>query len=62
MATVLTITLKRSHSGHPEKQLRTLRALGLRKINSTITIPDSVAVRGQLAKIGHMVQVTESEG
>ena len=36
----LKITLTRSLIGRPETQRKTVRSLGLRKLNSTSTLPD----------------------
>ena len=53
------VTLKRSLIGHPETQRRTVRALGLRKINSVVEHPDNPAIRGQLHKVEHLIKVEE---
>ena len=53
------VTLKRSLIGRPETQRRTVRALGLRKINSVVELPDNPAIRGQLHKVEHMIKVEE---
>ena len=53
------VTLKRSLIGRPETQRRTVRALGLRKINSVVELPDSPAIRGQLHKVEHLIKVEE---
>lgn len=53
------ITLKRSLIGRPETQRKTVRALGLRKINSVVELPDNPAIRGQLHKVEHLIAVEE---
>lgn len=53
------VTLKRSLIGRPEPQRRTVRALGLRKINSVVELPDNPAIRGQLHKVEHLIKVEE---
>ena len=53
------VTLKRSLIGRPETQRKTVRALGLRKINSVVELPDKPAIRGQLHKVEHLIQVEE---
>ena len=53
------VTLKKSLIGHPETQRKTVRALGLRKINSVVELPDNPAIRGQLHKVEHLIQVEE---
>ena len=53
------VTLKRSLIGRPETQRRTVRALGLRKINSVVELPYNPAIRGQLHKVEHLIKVEE---
>lgn len=53
------VTLKRILIGRPETQRKTVRALGLRKINSVVELPDNPAIRGQLHKVEHLIQVEE---
>ena len=53
------VTLKKSLIGHPETQRRTVRSLGLRKVNSVVELPDTPAVRGQLHKVEHLISVEE---
>ncbi len=55
----LKVTLKRSLIGRPETQRRTVRALGLRKINSVKEFVDSPSLRGQLHKVEHLIHVEE---
>ena len=56
---IVKVTLKRSLIGRPETQRRTVRALGLRKINSVVELPDNPAIRGQLHKVEHLIKVEE---
>ena len=53
------VTLKRSLIGRPETQRRTVRSLGLHKANSVVELPDNPAIRGQLHKVRHLIQVEE---
>lgn len=55
----LKVTLKRSMIGRPKTQRNTVRALGLRKINSIKELPDNPSIRGQIHKVEHLVQVEE---
>ncbi|MBQ3337902.1 MAG: 50S ribosomal protein L30 [Selenomonadaceae bacterium] len=55
----LKITLVRSVIGRPETQRRTVRSLGLRKLNSFSILPDSPTIRGQIFKVKHLVKVEE---
>lgn len=56
----LTITLKRSCIGRPEKQKLVVRGLGLRRINSSTVLPDIPEIRGMINKISHLLEVKES--
>ena len=55
----LKVTLKKSLIGRPETQRRTVRSLGLRKINSSSVLPDDPTIRGQIHKVEHLVAVEE---
>lgn len=57
----LRITLVRSPIGYPERQKRTVKALGLGKMNSNVVQNDTPPVRGMIAKISHLVKVEEIE-
>jgi large subunit ribosomal protein L30 len=59
--TRLRVTLRRSLIGNPKDQRETARVLGLTKINRTVVRPDNLAIRGMIAKIGHLVRVEEVE-
>ena len=55
----LKVTLTRSLIGYPETQRKTVKALGLRKLNSCKVLPDSPSIRGQIFKVKHLVKVEE---
>ena len=55
----LRITMVRSPIGYDKRQKATVRALGLRRMHQTVEQSDTPAVRGMLARIGHLVQVEE---
>lgn len=57
--TMLTITLIKSGIGYSKRHKATLRALGLRRLNQTITQVDSLSLRGMLAKVDHLVRIEE---
>lgn len=58
----LKITLIRSTIGRPAVQGRTVKALGLRKLNSTVVRPDNPSIRGMVNSVSHLVQVEELAG
>ena len=43
----------------PEKQIRIVKGLGLKKTNSVREIEDTPSVRGMLAKVAHLVKVVD---
>jgi large subunit ribosomal protein L30 len=51
------VTQTRSAIGIKPKQRGTLRALGLRGIGQSNTLPDRPEIRGMLAKVPHLVTV-----
>jgi len=55
----LSITLVKSPIGAVPKNRKTLEALGLRKINKTVEMPDNEAVRGMIQRVRHLVKVEE---
>ena len=57
----LRVTQTRSSIGTKPKQRGTLRALGLRGIGRTNTLPDRPEIRGMLARVPHLVSVEEVE-
>ena len=56
----LKITFVRSTIGQVPKNRATVEAMGLRKINQTVELPDNEATRGQIQKVRHMVKVEEA--
>lgn len=62
MAKKLRITLVKSKIGRPEVERRTVKALGLGKLNSSVVHDDNPAIRGMAFKIRHLVAVEEIDG
>ncbi len=56
---MLKITQKRSLIGRPEKHRKIIAALGLRKINQSVTHNDTPVIRGMIHKVSHMIEVVE---
>ena len=59
MASKLRITYKKSSIGYQKDQGRTIQALGLRKLNSTVEHEDTPVIRGMIRKVKHLVSVEE---
>jgi large subunit ribosomal protein L30 len=53
------ITQIKSKNGSNQKQLDTLRSLGLRKIGQTVEVKDSEQARGMLHRVRHLIKVEE---
>jgi large subunit ribosomal protein L30 len=58
--TTLTVTQVKSEIGSKPKHRGTLRALGLRGIGSRNTLPDRPEIRGMIARVPHLVMVTDA--
>ncbi len=56
----LCITWVKSGIGYAEDQRRTLKALGFRRLNQSVTHDDSPSIRGMINKVKHLVKVEES--
>ena len=59
MANTLKVTLVKSPIGAVPKHVKTVEALGLKKLNKTVELPDNDAVRGMIFKVRHLVKVEE---
>ncbi|MGX5389622.1 50S ribosomal protein L30 [Bacillus thuringiensis] len=61
MAKKLEITLTRSVIGRPQDQRATVKALGLKKLNSTVVIKEETpAILGMINKVSHLLTVKEA--
>lgn len=56
----LKVTLVKSPIGAVPKHKRTVEALGLRKLNKTVELPDNAATRGMVKQVQHLVKVEEA--
>ncbi|WP_167955468.1 50S ribosomal protein L30 [Anaerosporobacter faecicola] len=59
MAEKLKVTLVKSTIGAIPKHRATVEALGLKKLNKTVEMPDNAAVRGMVNQVRHLVKVEE---
>lgn len=55
----MKITLVRSMIGQPEKHRNVLRGMRLTKLNRTVELEDTPAVRGMVRKVFHLVKVED---
>ncbi|OUP48936.1 50S ribosomal protein L30 [Lachnoclostridium sp. An181] len=56
----LKVTLVKSPIGAVPKHRKTVEALGLRKLNKTVVLPDNAATRGMVKQVEYMVKVEEA--
>ncbi len=56
----IQIKLVKSLIGCKDDQIATARSLGLRKIGDTVTQPDNAQTKGKVAKIVHLIEVTQA--
>lgn len=49
----------KSAGGHPSDQQRTIRALGIRRMQQVVEHNDTPQIRGMVFKVRHLVQVEE---
>ncbi|CAI8241128.1 MULTISPECIES: 50S ribosomal protein L30 [unclassified Marinobacterium] len=59
MANTVKITLVRSPIGIIPKHKATLTGLGLRRMNHTVELEDTPAVRGMINKVNYMLRVED---
>jgi large subunit ribosomal protein L30 len=55
----IKITQVKSVIDRPERQKRTMAALGLRKVNATVEVEATPQILGMVRKVDHLVAVTE---
>ena len=55
----IKVTLVKSPIGYNKKQARVVKALGLRKMNSSHVLPDNACVRGMVKTVNHLVKLEE---
>lgn len=53
------VTWVRSDIGYPKDQKATIKAIGFKRLNQTLELPDSPQLRGQIFKVKHMLKVEE---
>ncbi|MCX4241294.1 50S ribosomal protein L30 [Paraliomyxa miuraensis] len=61
MADKLKVTLVRSTIDRPQTQKRTVLGLGLRKLNHSVVVEDTHAIRGMIRKVQHLVVVEPAQ-
>jgi large subunit ribosomal protein L30 len=57
----IKVTLVKSGIGYSEDQKATLRSLGFHRLNQSVVHEDSLATRGMIQKVRHLVKVEEAK-
>ena len=55
----LKVTLVKSTIGAVPKHKKTVEALGLKKLNKSVELPNNAATKGMIALVRHLVKVEE---
>lgn len=58
---MIKVTLYKSPIGYSQKQKDTVKALGLRKMNSSAIHPDNPQMRGMVHRVMHLVRLEQVE-
>jgi large subunit ribosomal protein L30 len=61
MSERLKVTMVRSMIGRPERHRRVLRGMGLNRLNQTVELADTPAIRGMIRKVSHLVTAEEKK-
>lgn len=59
MADKLKVTLVKSPIGCVPKHKRTVEALGLKKVNKSVELPNNAAALGMVKQVSYLVKVEE---
>jgi len=59
MEKTIKVRWKKSISGRPENQRKTIQALGFRRLNQTVSLPDQPSIRGMIKTVIHLLEVVE---
>ncbi len=59
MADTLKVTLVKSPIGCIPKHRRTVEALGLKKVNKTVELPNNDATKGMIKQVEYLLKVEE---
>ncbi len=55
----IKIQYYRSSIGYSTKQKNIVKSLGITKLNQTVSLPDSPASRGIVAKVPHLLRIVD---
>ena len=55
----IKVTQVKSIIDRPERQKRTMKALGLRKLNATVEVEATPQILGMVTKVNHLITVED---
>jgi large subunit ribosomal protein L30 len=55
----MKVTQIKSRNGADQRQIATLRSLGLRRIGHTVELKDTPQARGMVHRVRHLVKIDE---
>ena len=55
----MKVTQVKSKNGSTQRQLDTLRSLGLRRIGQTVEVKDTPQARGMVHRVRHLVRIDD---
>ena len=59
MEKTIKVKWKRSISGRPDDQRKTIQGLGFKRLNQVLVLPDQPQIRGMINRVIHLVEVME---
>jgi large subunit ribosomal protein L30 len=59
MADTIKVTLVKSPIGCVPKHRRTVEALGLKKLNKTVELPNNAATKGMIKQVEYLLKVED---
>jgi large subunit ribosomal protein L30 len=57
----IKVILVKSLIGHKPNQIKTVKALGLHRVNSSVLKEDTEAIRGMIDTVSHLVRIEETK-
>jgi large subunit ribosomal protein L30 len=57
MEKTITVKWTRSAIGRPDYQRKTIKGLGFKRLNQTLTLPDRPEIRGMIQRVNHLLEV-----
>lgn len=57
----IKITQVKSIIDRPERQKKTMAALGLKKLNATVEVEATPQILGMVTKVNHLIKVEEAQ-